>query len=210
MIVLYSGTPGSGKSLHVVKDIREYLLNGKIVVSNTYITMREKNKGKILFIANADITVESLSKISQYYEKCVGRRVKEEEILLVIDEAQLLFNSREWQGADRMKWISFFSQHRKLGYHIIIIAQYVEMLDKQIRALIEYDVRHRKVKNIGIWGKIFNFIAGGDLFVCAWVFMGLNMTAQSEWFVGKTKLYKMYDTFMVFDGILEKKKENTT
>ena len=42
----------------------------------------------------------------------------------------------------------FFSQHRKLGYRVILVAQFSEMIDKQIRALIEYEYIHR---NKGKW-----------------------------------------------------------
>ena len=188
MIILYSGTPGSGKSLHCVKTIREYLLKGRLVVSNTYITMREKNSGKIIFLSNEDITIDRLIKISKYWETQKGRKLEEDEILLVLDEAQLLFNTRTWQGDNRMAWISFFSQHRKLGYQVCMIAQYIEMLDKQIRVLIEYDVKHRKVKNMGIWGRIFNLVGGGDLFIGVWYYQSLNLHLRRE-FISQTPVH---------------------
>ena len=34
MIYFYSGTPGSGKSLHVAQDIYQYLQRGKNVIAN--------------------------------------------------------------------------------------------------------------------------------------------------------------------------------
>ena len=36
---------------------------------------------------------------------------------------------------------------------MILIAQFDRMLDRQIRSVIEYEHIHRKVKNIGVWGK---------------------------------------------------------
>ena len=77
----------------------------------------------------------------------------EDQILLVIDESQLIFNARDWQKAGREKWLSFFSQHRKYGYHIILVAQFDRMIDRQIRSLIEYEYVHRKVGNYGIKGR---------------------------------------------------------
>lgn len=39
---------------------------------------------------NSDLTPDKLIKFSQYYSQIKGRRVKEGEILLVIDECQIL------------------------------------------------------------------------------------------------------------------------
>ena len=41
---------------------------------------------------------------------------------------------------------SHFSQHRKLGYRVILIAQFDRMLDRQIRSVLEYEYIHRKVR----------------------------------------------------------------
>ena len=38
--------------------------------------------------------------------------------------------------------MTFFSQHRKLGFNIILITQSDRMLDKQIRSLVEDEVKH--------------------------------------------------------------------
>ena len=75
--------------------------------------------------------------------------IKKAQTLIIIDEAQLIFNSRDWNGknGDRMQWIKFFSQHRKYGYNIILIAQFDRMIDRQIRSLVEYEVAHMKMSN---------------------------------------------------------------
>jgi hypothetical protein len=56
--------------------------------------------------------------IRSLFSRRLGRRLKEGEILLLIDEAQLMFNSRKWQNISRQGWLSFFSQHRHYGYPI--------------------------------------------------------------------------------------------
>ena len=152
MINLYSGTPGSGKSLHVAQDIKWYLEHNKPVITNFYFKAnlcKCKKYGGFLFIPNDELTVDKLIDFSELYkEERKKDNLEEESILLVIDECQILFNAREWNNIYRKDWVSFFSQHRKLGYKIVLVAQYSEMIDKQIRALIEYEYIHRKVSNM--------------------------------------------------------------
>ena len=79
----------------------------------------KKRKGFYIFMDNSELTPDKLIKFSQYYSQIKGRRVKEGEILLVIDECQILFNSRDWGQKNRAQWCSFFTQHRKLGYEVV-------------------------------------------------------------------------------------------
>ena len=167
MITLYSGTPGSGKSLHAAENLLHCVnLHKKRVVANYEIdTTRLKYPDLFTYYDNMLLTSPKLLyNISADYFK--DRRIKEGSIILFIDEAQLLFNSRNYGADNRMAWLSFFSQHRKLGYDVILMAQFDRMLDRQIRSLIEYQVIHRKVSNFGLFGKIVSFIFLGNLF-CA-------------------------------------------
>ena len=148
MIELYSGTPGSGKSLHTAKEIRTRLRTFKrVIIGNFYVNTKAIRhcKGTYLFVMNDRLTPDRLLQFSRKLSRHLGRRLKEGEILLIIDEAQLLFNSREWQNISRQGWRSFFSQHRHYGYDIILAAQFDRMLDRQVRCLIEYEEIHRKV-----------------------------------------------------------------
>ena len=64
--------------------------------------------------------------------------------LLIVDEAGILFNSRDWmvRAEEAEKVDKFFSQSRKFGYDVILVAQSDRMIDRQIRDLAEYLVRH--------------------------------------------------------------------
>ena len=135
---------------------------------------------------------------SKKYEFEIGRKPKEGEILLVIDECQMLFNSRDWGRKDRAEWLSFFTQHRKLGYEIVLIAQFDRMLDRQVRSLIEYEYIHRKVSNFGIKGKILSLFCGGNLFVSVKVWYPMKEKVSSEFFIARKKYYTIYDTFTLF------------
>jgi zona occludens toxin len=66
--------------------------------------------------------------------------------LLILDECQLVFNSRKWEK--NMDWIQFFTQSRKLGWNVLLIAHTIEMIDSQIRPLAEYESRFRNLNKV--------------------------------------------------------------
>ena len=201
MITLYSGTPGAGKSLHLASRLYNRMKHVRAPIIGNFkanFSSLKKPKGDYLYMDNVDLTPERLIWFSQNYSAYKGRHVKEGEILLVIDECQLLFNSRDWGNRDRGAWLSFFTQHRKLGYEVILIAQFDRMLDRQIRSLIEYEWVHRKVSNFGIPGKIMSAFCMGKLFVAVKVWYPLKEKVGSEFFTYKKKYSGIYDTFAMF------------
>lgn len=203
MIDIYTGTPGSGKSLHCAKDIRTYIGQlGKPVITNfpfQGMQCNPKEYGGHLYIRNQEMTPEKLYQFSEMYRKKIEKeRIPEEDILLCIDEAQIIFNSRSWQTGDRAGWNEFFTQHRKLGYHVILIAQYLDMIDKQMRAVIEYEYVHRKVGNIGKGGNALSSISGGNLHICIKYYAPLKMKVSTQFFKADKSLYGLYDSYSVF------------
>lgn len=199
MIELYSGTPGSGKSLHAAREIRERLRSRKrhVVLGNFFIDRKAcgKGKGVYLYISNHRLTPGRLLSFARRYSQHLGRRLKEGELLLVIDEAQLLFNAREWQNLARAGWLSFFSQHRHYGYDIILVTQFDRMLDRQVRGLIEYDTVHRKVSRAGNIGAVLGFLTGGTLFVCVKQWYPIHEKVDSQFFFGGKSLFAVYDSY---------------
>lgn len=199
-IYLYSGTPGSGKSLHATRDIRDYLKIRKgLVISNYKVVCNDKWRGGFIYCENKLLRPELLVRVAVDYWSSKPGKFKEDGILLVIDECQLIFNSRTWQDSDRLKWIEFFSQHRKLGYKVIFIAQSDTMIDKQFRAVIEYDVNHRKFGNFGVFGKLVS-LPFGNIFCAVNTYYGSKTRINSEWFRFNKKLARMYNSYNVFGG----------
>ena len=201
MITLYSGTPGAGKSLHLASRLCNRMQHVRAPIIGNFkanFCSIKKPKGDYLYMDNVDLTPERLIWFSQNYSAYKGRHVKEGEILLVIDECQLLFNSRDWGNRDRGAWLSFFTQHRKLGYEVILIAQFDRMLDRQIRSLIEYEWVHRKVSNFGVPGKIMSAFCMGKLFVAVKVWYPLKEKVGSEFFTYRKRYSGIYDTFAMF------------
>lgn len=203
MIYLYSGTPGSGKSLHIADRIYWSIRTKKPVICNFDINEKMfKNDGYkkyFTFMENSRLTPKKLIQYAMEYWS--GKPVKEDTILLVIDEAQLMFNAREWTKKGREEWISFFTQHRKFGYRIVLVAQFDRMLDRQLRSLIEYEYVHRKLKNYGWRGWFLSaLMLSPHLFVCVKVWYPMKEKVGSEFFKFRKKLSRLYDSYATFSA----------
>lgn len=201
MINLYSGTPGSGKSLHQASDLYWWLHNGHPALCNFEINLnnircRPDKLGEFYYISNEILTPQLLIEYSDLYFK--DHKFKEGAIRLYIDECQIIFNAREWNIKGRKEWLSFFTQHRKYGYDIYLVAQFDRMIDRQIRSLIEYEYIHRRVKNFGRWGFIFNLFSGGSLFVAVKVWYPMKERLSSEFFKGHKRYFELYNTRNTF------------
>lgn len=191
MIWLYTGTPGSGKSYHAAADIYHRLRRqkgGNRVIANFPISIDSKN---FLYLDNSELTVKRLCGFSRFYH----RPGVEGQTLVVIDEAQIIFNSRSWQSDhnQRMEWIKFFTQHRKLGFNFILIAQNDRMLDRQIRCLIEYEVSHMKMSNFFRFLPFTSFLA-----VTRWY--GQRMKLNHEVILYRKRVADIYDSYKMFSG----------
>lgn len=204
MIELYSGTPGSGKSLHAAETIYWRLRKGKPVICNFLVEPGyiKGYKETLYYIPNEELKPGVLYDFSNSYFSKSGAEFKEDSILLVIDEAQLLFNARSWDAADRSGWLSYFTQHRKYGFYIILVAQNDRMLDRQVRSLIEYESVHRKVSNFGFFGKICKILCfGKEVFIAVRRWYPLKERVDSYWFLAFKRYYQIYNTRAIFDSL---------
>lgn len=156
-ISLYVGTPGSGKSLHAAEDAVNALFAGKTVVCNygmNFSRYRKVRSSRFFEIPDDELTPSRLIDIARSGFK-PGR---EGQGLCIIDEASILFNCREFSRADRAAWVRFFAQHRKFGWDVILITQFDRAIDRQIRALVEFLVMHRRFDNMGAYGALFRLL----------------------------------------------------
>ncbi|NLZ34468.1 MAG: AAA family ATPase [Clostridiales bacterium] len=197
MIYLYSGTPGSGKSLNSVRDIVNKLKNGGNVIANFPIkidlikTKKGKQLGKFIYKENKDLTVKFLTEFALKNHV----KGKEAQTLLVIDEAQALFNPRDFRDKSRKEYNYFFSVHRHLGYNVILITQNDRLLDKQIRCLLEYEIKHRKINNFKLIGKMLPFTT----FACVTYWYGVREKVEVNFFSYSKKISALYDSYALFD-----------
>lgn len=201
MIHLYSGTPGSGKSLHTARDIRDALRIRKMpVIANFDVNHSLRNYDRLFtYLPNDRLDPSFLEDFARNW--FAGRKVREDSILLVIDEAQLGFNSRAWQHGQRMDWIQFFSQHRHFGYKVVLIAQFDRMIDRQIRSLIEIETNHRKLGNFGMKGLILSLPFRGRLFLGVSYYYGLKEKVSTCWLLPRRAYFKVYDSYNRFEKV---------
>lgn len=202
MIYLMTGTPGSGKSLHMAMDIYYHIKMARPVIANFEINrkMFRDDARAFFYMDNEEITPDRLIEFSRnWFGK---KKIKEGDISLYIDECSLMFNARDWNRSDRKGWIRFFQLHRKLGYNIYLVTQFDTMLDKQVRALVEYEIKHRKVNNVGWFGKFVSLFSFGHPVVCCVTYWyGQKMRLSSEFMLGRRKYFRLYDSYMLFDDL---------
>lgn len=196
-ISIYTGTPGSGKSLHTARLIlrRSALKNHPTIVNFECNVSDKRQKSDILYVRNDSLTPRFLVDYSLEYANRLGRRPNEDEILCIIDEAQMMFNCRGWNDKSRMDWIKFFTEHRHYGFRIILATQNDMMLDKQIRGCIEMQYDHRKLANMGKIGKIMSIPFRGKVFCVVEKWYQGGLYVDKEIFTYHKKYGRVYDTF---------------
>lgn len=199
-ISLYSGTPGSYKSYHATADIVQWLGWGKNVISNYPVDAskyykKRKKLGVFKFVTNEQLTVDYLIKFACQNHKPGHRKA---QTLIVIDEASIKFNAREIDRKDRMEWIKFLANHRHYGFNIILIAQNDRMIDRQIRGLLEYDIKHRALRNWNLSFAIASILSGG-LYHCVEYWYPTHIKTSTNLHRFNKKIANCYDTMALFN-----------
>lgn len=192
MIELYLGSVGSGKSYHALKrGLQKVKERGAFVVANFPIKAT-KQKEKERWIYMDDFKPSDLIELSIMR----GSFGKEGRALVIIDEAGIWFNARDWQidSKGRKEWIKFFSQSRKFGYDVILIAQDERMVDRQIRKLAEYYVKHIKFRNYK-WLKFLPW----QIFAAVSFWQGATFKGSVSLIFFNHFVARKYDTMKLFD-----------
>ena len=201
-ITLYTGTPGSGKSFHAAKDIVSRLRRGGGLICNFPVNedFVKKRKAHVEYWDNSELTAARL--VAYALDNHVMG--KEGQTLLVIDECQIIFNCRDFGRKDRNAWVTFFAQHRKLGFNVILIAQSDRMLDKQIRSLVETEVKHRKLNNYGFGGMFLTlFTVGRTWFIAIDYWYGGNkLKLGQSIFPYLRRFENVYDSYRLFSDLV--------
>ena len=201
-IWLYTGTPGSGKSFHAAKDIERRLRRGGGLICNFPVNTGfvKKCRAHVEYWDNSELTAERLVAYALEHH----RMGKEGQALVVIDECQIIFNCRDFGRKDRNAWVTFFSQHRKLGFNVILITQSDRMLDKQIRSLVEEEVKHRKLNNYGFGGMfltLFSFARTWFIAINYW-YGGNKLKLGYSVFPYRKRYSSLYDSYRLFSDMV--------
>lgn len=197
MIYLFTGTPGSGKSLDMARCILNDVKFNRPVICNFPINLpkRLKRKEKLFnYWNNDELTPARLVTFSNDYFK--NHHFHEGSVCLYIDECQLLFNARTWNAKGRSDWNAFFTNHRHFGFDIVLVCQFDRMIDRQIRSLVETEVIHRKLNQIGLKGLFFRILfMAPTLFIKVSMYYPLRERTNVKFYRYSPKYASIYDSY---------------
>lgn len=196
MVYTYTGTPGSGKSLHCAENILFRLKQGKKVICNFPINtdmIKKKYRNNFYYIPDEILNPHYLFEFARSFHK----EAKEDQTFIYIDEAQRLFPIDRVYTL-RKEWEQFFQLHRHYGFCIILVTQNMSYINKGIRIQTEYEVKHRKVNNYGFFGLVLTLLHI-PLFCALTYWQGTREKIYSDFFLFRRKYAKLYNTFSNFN-----------
>lgn len=188
------GRIGSGKSLTAVRRMCKYMANGGHCYTNIKLKIDQCSRYAALnWQLDIDpslyhpLTPDQISMFHRY----TASGTPDCHTLVVIDEAQLYFNARDWAKADR-EFLTFLTQCRHVHTDIIFISQSSENIDKQIRRLITTETRCRD------WSKMqvgfLKFKALQLVMEAIYDYDGKTLLHR-EWILKEQALFDCYDSY---------------
>lgn len=146
-----TGALGSGKTLQAMERIRKALLAGVRVATNIDLNVEHLvppgRKADIVRLPDHPRPEDFIALGTAY----AGPFNEDKFGIIVLDEVAVFLNSRDWQGKDRSPVIAWLRHARKHRWHLILLSQDLESLDKQVRiALAEMVVSCRRGDRLAI------------------------------------------------------------
>ena len=213
----YTGTPGSGKSYHVLEVIVKALEKGKHVIANfplnfTPSMVKKGYSDRFMFIPDRHLMGaegvirlyrESL-KVLYENENTIEYQFfgEESQCLVVIDESGNYYPPERSSSPEQILWQKFMTMHRKLGYDIILVSQIDKQVNRTIRGCVEYEVKHRKANRVFPF-KYLPFTI--FMYITYWKQTRERLGSESSIFV--KRFSELYDTHMLF-GMIEDDVDN--
>lgn len=150
MIIGFAGTPGSGKSYEAVRKIIDNLRMGRVVFTNI----------DGMFDPLCLEAIKSVCDLSDLALQIQFHKLEHDQLeefwlhiqpgsLVVLDEVQKIFGSREWQTEKNKRFANWASTHRHQGFDVVLISQQMERIDTAVRGLLEWTYIFRKVNFFG-------------------------------------------------------------
>jgi len=161
MITYVTGTLGAGKTFQSVRIIIRHLTSGGIVVTNIEIDRIKlahvmETRGGVYFEQDQLIVFDPEQ--NPNWQTSIPWGSIEGDVLVVMDEAQLFYNARDWAitAARSRELLSFLTQSRKAGVDVLWITQDGGNVDKQFRVLAEWELAIISTKHLplGWLGKL--------------------------------------------------------
>ena len=132
-IEIITGTLGGGKTLFAVERIYWHIRAGGWVYTN--IEVHPEEFAKRLAAEGLEFDPARLVILTgdpREFHKQISRGTKDSVVMLVIDEAGLSFNSRDWAKTDKAN-LTFNTLVRKLDILLLYVSQEINDVDKQFR-----------------------------------------------------------------------------
>jgi len=151
-IEIFEGLLGGGKTFSAVDRILKHIGKGFFVVSNIRLNW-EKVAAYCLEkwsvqVDRAQYVFLEQDQVFEFHKHVFAGR-PDAPVLLVIDEAHLFFNARDWAKTSRAI-LELNTQVRKLHLHMILITQNRLNLDKQFLRMVQFFVLFRDMQKIKI------------------------------------------------------------
>lgn len=150
MISCYEGLPGAGKTYDAMRKLLDNLSQGRRILTNISGPDQEEKQEIIKHFLNLDDSQlkENLVTLQDHQVTEFWNYLKPGD-LIIIDEAQNFFNSRDWQRKENRAFGRWASEHRHQGVDLILITQNVERIESSVRSLIEFTYRYKKLNMFG-------------------------------------------------------------
>jgi hypothetical protein len=160
MIELYEGRLGGGKTYSAAVRMVDHIRRGGIVCTNVELVWDEVKQyvaERFGLIAQDSQFIPLADDQIGLFHRHTPSGTSELPVLVVVDEAHLTFNSRDFAQTDKLyrETLTFLTQSRKVNTDIIFIAQSVLNMDKQFMRLVQFIWRFRdlakwKIPGLGI------------------------------------------------------------
>lgn len=204
-IQAYTGIPGSGKSAHAARVIRESLDRRypRPVIANFPLAdgamVPEDSRRYYHYYDNEHLTPRVVEKFANDYWASGERAFDEDIITLIYDEAQVRFNSRRWAAdKDRWDWLEFLTQHRKYGIRVILVTQNLQMIDNQFRFLVDTEYNHRRVSTLGLVARLISLPFGNRFCICVRNLYQAHERLSGTFLLFNKRDFSMYDSYAKF------------
>lgn len=210
MIECYEGRLGGGKTYSATVRIVDHLRRGGLVATNVELRWERI----VAYIADRFGVVVEADQVIKLSDEQIGlfhrftpSGTPQLPVLIVIDEAHLNFNSRDYAKTDKLyrETLTFLTQSRKVHTDVIFISQSVLNMDKQFMRLVQFIWRFRDLSKWKIPGLGLNWPINQILCV---QFDYDGRTVLQRHFINKDKrIFELYETnsllreFPRLDGI---------
>src|ERR1700736_3153585 len=157
MIECYEGRLGGGKSYSAVVRIVDHLRRGGLVATNVELRWDAICKyvaDRFGVVVENDQLIRLADEQIGLFHRHTPSGTAQLPVLVVIDEAHLNFNSRDYAKTDKLyrETLTFLTQSRKVHTDVIFISQSVLNMDKQFMRLVQFIWRFRDLSKWKIPG----------------------------------------------------------